>query len=150
MKKVDIYTDGACSGNPGPGGWGAILRYGEKEKVISGFEENTTNNRMELIAAISALKMLKQPCSVRLFSDSAYLVNAFNKNWVQNWSKNGWINSNREEIKNKELWEELLNLCKIHDVKWIKVEGHSDNEYNSRCDKLATEEIRRNSRNGSP
>jgi len=143
MKKVTIYTDGACSGNPGVGGWGAILKYGEHEKEISGVEENTTNNRMELLAAIKALQCLKEPCEVDLYSDSAYLVNGFTKGWVSNWEANGWINSQKEEVKNIELWKQLNELIKIHKVNWIKVKGHSDNEYNNRCDKLATDEIKK-------
>lgn len=144
MKKVTIYTDGACSGNPGEGGWGAVLKYGPHEKEISGYEENTTNNRMELIAAIEALSMLKEPCIVELYSDSAYLVNAFNKGWVEKWKLNGWTTSGKEEVKNIELWKKLDELTKRHKVIWIKVKGHSDNEYNNRCDKLATDEIKKN------
>lgn len=143
-KKIIIYTDGACSGNPGKGGWGAILRYGDKEKEISGFEEETTNNRMELFAAIEALKSLKEPCDVELYSDSAYLVNGFVQKWIVSWKKNGWRNSSKEEVKNKDLWMELDILSGIHKIKWIKVKGHSDNEYNNRCDKLATGEIKKN------
>ncbi len=143
MKKVIIYTDGACSGNPGKGGWGAILKYGEKEKVISGFEEDTTNNKMELTAAIEALKCLKEPCSVELYSDSAYLVNGFLNYWVANWKKNGWRTAGKDEVKNIDLWKELDRLNGIHDIKWIKVKGHSDNEFNNRCDKLATGEIKK-------
>jgi ribonuclease HI len=142
MKKVIIYTDGACSGNPGDGGWGAVLKYGEIEKELSGFEENTTNNKMELKAAIEALNILKEPCSVQLFSDSAYLINAFEKGWLYGWKKNGWINSSKEAVKNMELWKEIDRLNKLHDIKWIKVKGHSDNEYNNRCDKLATGAIK--------
>ena len=143
MKKVMIYTDGACSGNPGDGGWGAILKYGEHEKEIAGFEENTTNNRMELKAAIEALKTLKMPCEVELYSDSAYLVNGFNNGWLENWKANGWVNSGKEEVKNIELWKELETLAGNHRVTWIKVKGHSDNEFNNRCDKLATGEIKK-------
>ena len=143
MKKVIIYTDGACSGNPGKGGWGAVLRYGEREKEISGFEENTTNNKMELTAAIEALKYLKYPCEVELYSDSAYLVNGFNKKWIDGWKNNGWINSSKKEVKNVDLWKELDRLSSIHRITWIKVKGHSDNEYNNRCDKLATDEIKK-------
>ena len=143
MKKVTIYTDGACSGNPGAGGWGAILKYGEHEKEISGYEGVTTNNRMELTAAIEALKLLNQPCEVELYSDSAYLVNAFNNNWVEKWKKNGWKNAGKEEVKNMELWQQLDELASKHKVTWIKVKGHSDNEYNNRCDKLATDEIKK-------
>jgi ribonuclease HI len=144
MKKVIIYTDGACSGNPGDGGWGAVLKYGEHEKELSGFEQSTTNNKMELKAAIEALKLLKEPCRVELHSDSAYLVNGFLKNWVDNWKANGWINSSKEEVKNIDLWKELDRLNEIHKIKWVKVKGHSDNEYNNRCDKLATGEIKKN------
>jgi len=143
MKKVTIYTDGACSGNPGDGGWAAILKYGEHEKVISGFEENTTNNRMELKAAIEALKCLKEPCEVELYSDSAYLVNGFSKGWIYNWKLNGWLNADDDEVKNVDLWKELDMLSGIHRITWIKVKGHSDNEYNNRCDKLATDEIKK-------
>lgn len=144
MKKVSIYTDGACSGNPGDGGWGAILIYGKREKELSGFEEDTTNNRMELKAAIKALQLLKEPCEVELYSDSAYLVNGFLMNWVENWKKNGWKTSSKGTVKNVELWKELDRLGGIHKIKWIKVKGHSDNEYNNRCDKLATDEIKKN------
>ncbi|MGI6777999.1 MAG: ribonuclease HI [Acetivibrionales bacterium] len=144
MKKVEIYTDGACSGNPGDGGWGAILKYGEHEKEISGFEENTTNNRMELIAAIKALSVLKVACEVDLYSDSAYLINAFKEGWINNWKQNGWVTSGKDEVKNIDLWKELEQLALKHKVTWIKVKGHSDNEYNNRCDKLATDEIKKN------
>lgn len=142
MNKVIIYTDGACSGNPGPGGWGAILMYDEMKKEISGGEKNTTNNIMELTAAIKALECLKFPCEVELYSDSAYLVNAFNQKWIEGWIKNNWKNSNKEEVKNKELWEKLIDLNKIHKIKFIKVKGHSDNIYNNRCDELARNVIK--------
>lgn len=141
MKEVTIYTDGACSGNPGPGGWGAILIYGENKKEISGGEKETTNNIMEITAVIESLKLLKYPCDVNLYSDSAYVVNAFNKKWVESWQKNGWINSKKEEVKNKELWKELIELTKTHNVTFIKVKGHSDNEFNNRCDELARDAI---------
>jgi len=144
MKKVIIYTDGACSGNPGDGGWGAVLRFGGNEKDISGFEENTTNNRMELTAAIEALNALKEPCEVELYSDSAYLINGFREKWVENWKFNGWINSKKDEVKNIELWKLLDELNSKHQISWMKVKGHSDNEFNNRCDKLATDEIRNN------
>lgn len=143
MKKIIIYTDGACSGNPGDGGWGAILKYGEHEKEISGFEENTTNNRMELKAAIEALKSPKEPCEVELYSDSAYLVNGFAKGWIYGWKRNGWVTSGKDEVKNIDLWKELDRLSHIHDITWIKVKGHADNEFNNRCDKLATGEIKK-------
>lgn len=142
MDKVIIYTDGACSGNPGPGGWGSILMMGENKKEISGGKKDTTNNVMELTAVIEALKLLKRPCKVDLYSDSAYVVNAFLQNWILGWIKNGWKNSSKEEVKNKELWQELLSLTKIHDVTFHKVKGHADNEYNNRCDELARNAIK--------
>ncbi len=141
MEEVTIYTDGACSGNPGPGGWGAILMYKDTKKEISGGKDNTTNNIMELTAVIEGLKLLKFPCKVKLYSDSAYVVNAFIQKWIFGWLKNGWKNSSKEPVKNKELWQELYNLTKIHDVEFIKVKGHSDNEYNNRCDELARNAI---------
>lgn len=143
MKKVTIYTDGSCSGNPGAGGWGAVLIYNGKEKRISGGENPTTNNRMELTAPISALSALKEPCEVELYSDSAYLVNAFNNGWLNSWQINGWRTSDKKEVKNADLWQKLLELCKIHKVEFIKVKGHSDNEYNNICDKLAVEETQK-------
>ena len=141
---VTIYTDGACSGNPGAGGYGAILIHGEKRKEISGFDPLTTNNKMEMMAVIKALSMLKQRCNVELYSDSAYVVNAINLNWLENWKKNGWKSSDKKEVKNIELWKELDSLISYHNVKFIKVKGHSDNELNNRCDELATSEIARN------
>ncbi len=138
MDNVTIYTDGACSGNPGPGGWGAVLMYKDKKKEISGAQKNTTNNIMELTAVIEALKLLKYPCKVDLYSDSAYVVNGFEKGWIYNWVKNNWKTSDKKPVKNKELWEELYKLTKIHEVKFIKVKGHADNEFNNRCDQLAT------------
>ena len=141
MEKVTIYTDGACSGNPGPGGWGAILMYQGNRKEISGGKKNTTNNEMELTAVIEALKMLKFPCQVDLYSDSAYVVNAFLQNWIGNWVKNNWKTSSKEPVKNQELWKELYELTKTHQVKFIKVKGHSDNEFNNRCDELARNAI---------
>ena len=142
MEEVIIYTDGACSGNPGPGGWGALLMYKGTKKEISGGKENTTNNVMELTAVIEGLKLLKYPCKVKLYSDSAYVVNGFNQKWIYGWIKNGWKNSSKEPVKNKELWQELYNLTKVHEVKFIKVKGHSDNEYNNRCDELARNAIK--------
>ncbi len=142
MDKVIIYTDGACSGNPGPGGWGSILMMGENKREISGGKKDTTNNVMELTAVIEALKLLKRPCKVDLYSDSAYVVNAFLQNWILGWIKNGWKNSSKEEVKNKELWQELFSLTKIHDVTFHKVKGHADNEYNNRCDELARNAIK--------
>lgn len=137
MKKVDIFTDGACSGNPGPGGWGAILRYKENEKEISGGEKLTTNNRMELIAVISALKMLKEPCEVTLYSDSQYVCNALKLGWAKKWRENGWMRNKKEKALNEELWEELLNLCDYHTVEPIWVKGHNGHKENERCDILA-------------
>lgn len=137
MDEVTIYTDGACSGNPGPGGWGAILMFKENKKEISGGAPNTTNNIMELTAVIEALKMLKHPCNVNLYSDSAYVVNAFTQKWIYGWIKKDWRTSNNEPVKNKELWQELYNLTKVHNVNFNKVKGHSDNEFNNRCDELA-------------
>ena len=138
LKHVNIYTDGACSGNPGPGGWGAILSYNGHEREMSDHCDNTTNNRMEITAAIEALKALKEPCSVSLFSDSAYLVNCFENGWIFKWARNGWTRTSNEEIKNLDLWMELFQLYKIHKISFVKVKGHSDNIYNNRCDKLAT------------
>ena len=141
MEEVIIYTDGACSGNPGPGGWGSILMYKGNKKEISGGKSNTTNNVMELTAVIEGLKLLKFPCKVKLYSDSAYVVNAFNQKWIYGWLKNGWKNSSKEPVKNKELWQQLYELTKIHKVEFIKVKGHADNEYNNRCDELARNAI---------
>ena len=141
MEEVIIYTDGACSGNPGPGGWGSILMYKNNQKEISGCKENTTNNVMELTAVIEGLKLLKYPCKVKLYSDSAYVVNAFQQKWIDGWLKHGWKTSNKEPVKNKELWEELYHLTKVHEVEFIKVKGHADNEFNNRCDELARNAI---------
>ena len=141
MEKVVIYTDGACSGNPGPGGWGAILMYKGNKKEISGGKSQTTNNVMELTAVIEGLKLLKYPCEVDLYSDSAYVVNAFKQGWIYNWMKNNWMTSNKEPVKNQEIWKELYNLTRIHKVNFIKVKGHSDNEFNNRCDELARNAI---------
>ena len=129
-------------GNPGPGGWGSILMYKDIKKEISGGKTDTTNNIMELTAVIEGLKLLKHECEVEIYSDSAYVVNAFNNKWIYGWMKNNWKTSNKEPVKNKELWEELYSLTKIHDVKFIKVKGHSDNEFNNRCDELAREAIK--------
>ena len=136
MEEVTIYTDGACSGNPGPGGWGAILMYKNSKKEISGAKKNTTNNVMELTAVIEALKLLKFPCKVNVYSDSAYVVNAFLQKWILGWQKNNWKTSDKKDVKNKELWQELIQLTHTHDVTFIKVKGHADNEFNNRCDEL--------------
>lgn len=141
MKEIEIYTDGACSGNPGPGGFCAILNYNGIEKIISGGEVRTTNNRMELMAVIVALKALKEKCNVKLYSDSAYVCNAINNNWLMSWQLNSWRNSNKKEVLNKDLWLELINLLTEHNVEFIKVKGHADNEKNNRCDKIARSEI---------
>lgn len=138
-KKVKIYTDGACSGNPGPGGWGAILCYNGHERELSGGEKNTTNNRMELSGAIYALKALKEPCEVELTSDSKYLTDAILQGWVYSWRANGWKKADKKPALNVDLWEELLALLEIHDVKFIWVKGHAGHEYNERCDRLAVE-----------
>ena len=137
LKEVSIWTDGACSGNPGPGGWGAILEYAGRRKELSGGERATTNNRMELLAAISALQCLKVPCSVTLYSDSQYMVNAMTKGWIQSWQKKGWKKSDGQPVKNPELFQELIRLCGIHRVKFVWVRGHAENENNNRCDEMA-------------
>ncbi len=131
------------AGNPGPGGYGAILMYGNNVKEISGGEKSTTNNRMELMAAIVSLETLKESCIVTLYSDSAYLVNAYNQNWIENWKKNNWKNTGKQDVKNRDLWERLEKQTSIHEVTFVKVKGHSDNEFNNRCDKLAVEESKK-------
>lgn len=138
MKKVTLYTDGACSGNPGRGGWGAVLIYGKIEKEMSGVAEVTTNNQMELTAVIEGLKALKEPCEVLVYSDSAYVVNAFNQNWIEGWVQNNWRNSKKDPVANRELWEELIALTDKHKVTFNKVKGHAGDIYNERCDALAT------------
>lgn len=143
MKKVTIYTDGACSGNPGIGGWGTILIYNGHERILSGYNKDTTNNRMELFAVIQGLSALKEPCEVEVYSDSAYVCNAFIEGWTKRWEKNNWKTSNKSDVKNDDLWKMLLMLMSAHKVKYIKVKGHADNEYNNRCDKLATDAIKR-------
>lgn len=137
MKEVKIYTDGACSGNPGPGGYAAILIYNGVEKEISGGDRDTTNNKMELTAVIKGLEMLKEKCIVTIYSDSAYIVNSIQNGWVYSWKKNNWIKSDKTKVKNIDLWEKLLKQMDFHEVSFIKVKGHSDNEYNNRCDRLA-------------
>ncbi|NLL56813.1 MAG: ribonuclease HI [Clostridiales bacterium] len=141
MKHVDIYTDGACSNNPGKGGWAAILIYNGHEKVISGGYPETTNNRMELFAIISGLMQLKERCSVTVYSDSAYAIEAINKGWLDQWQARKWRTSNNEPVKNIDLWKSLLIEMKKHQVSFVKVKGHSDNEYNNRCDAIAKSEI---------
>ena len=129
-------------GNPGPGGWGAILMYGETKKEISGANKETTNNIMEITAVLEALKLLKEECKVEVYSDSAYVVNAFNQGWIYNWQKNNWKTASKDPVKNRELWEQLYSLTTKHKVKFVKVKGHSDNEFNNRCDFLATSAIK--------
>ena len=135
--RVRVYTDGACSGNPGPGGWGCILRYGNAEKELSGGEGDTTNNRMELTAAIEGLKALKEKCEVTLYTDSQYVANGINKGWARSWQKNGWIKSDKKPALNRELWEELLSLIDRHEVSVVWVKGHNGHPENERCDRLA-------------
>ena len=143
MKTVTIYTDGACSGNPGPGGWGAILSYNGREKELSGGEAETTNNRMELIGVISALQVLKEPCIVELYSDSKYVMDAISKGWVYGWQKNGWRKADKKPALNVDLWEQLLPLIDRHDVRCHWVKGHAENEKNNRCDKMAVAQSQR-------
>lgn len=140
MKKVEIFTDGACSGNPGPGGWGAILRCNGTEKELSGGEKNTTNNRMELTAVISALSALKYPCDVTVTTDSKYVCDAVTKGWVYSWKNNGWRKADRKPALNPDLWSELLKLLEIHNVTFLWVKGHNEHPENERCDKLAVSE----------
>ncbi len=137
MKKVTLYTDGACSGNPGAGGWGCVLLYGEHRLELSGGETETTNNRMELLAVISGLERLKYSCEVEVFSDSAYVVNAFSEGWVEAWERSGWKKADRKPVLNDDLWKRLLNEVRRHKVTFRKVKGHADDELNNRCDALA-------------
>lgn len=141
MKKINIWTDGACSGNPGNGGWCAILCYDNKTKTISGGEKDTTNNKMELLAVINGLKTLKEPCEVTLMSDSAYVVNAFKDDWITGWRNNGWRNSKKQPVANKELWLDLISLTELHKVKFTKVQGHANDKFNNMCDDIAKLEI---------
>jgi ribonuclease HI len=138
MKHVDIYTDGACRGNPGKGGWGAILVYGEREKELCGGERETTNNRMELSAVIAALSALREPCEITLTSDSKYVVDAVTKGWVESWRRNGWRKADKSPALNVDLWEQLLPLLARHSVRFVWVRGHNGHPYNERCDVLAT------------
>ena len=137
MKHVTIYTDGSCSGNPGPGGWAAVLIYGKHRKEFSGNEAHTTNNRMELRAAVEGLSRLKEPCKVTLYTDSAYLFKAFTEGWIRKWQRNGWRTSAKKDVENKDLWEQLVELAGRHDITWKKVKGHADNVLNNRVDELA-------------
>lgn len=142
MKAIEIYTDGACSGNPGPGGWGVVLLYQGNKKELSGYQPETTNNRMELFAAIQGLAALREPCEVTLYSDSSYLINAIEKHWLDNWQRNGWKTSSKSPVENQDLWKLLLLHVKNHRVRFVKVKGHSDNAYNNRCDEMAVAAIR--------
>lgn len=141
LKLVEIYTDGGCVPNPGPGGWGAVLLYNGKKKEMSGYEPATTNNRMELMAAIKAMEALNMPCRIKLHSDSALLINAFTQNWVGGWQRKGWMKAGNEPVKNPDLWQRLIELAKIHRIEWVKVKGHAGIHYNERCDQLATAAI---------
>jgi ribonuclease HI len=143
MKTITIYTDGACSGNPGPGGWGAVLIYGTAHKEMSGGEPATTNNRMEMMAVIAALETLTQKCRVKLHSDSAYVINCFKQKWHEKWERNGWLTSGKKPVENKDLWQRMLAAVRRHDVEWIKVKGHSGDLWNDRCDELARAEASR-------
>ena len=143
MKTVTIYTDGACSGNPGPGGWGTILEWQGHEKELSGGEAQTTNNRMELTAVLTALNLLKEPCTVELYSDSKYVVDAIDKGWLYGWQKKGWIKSDKKPVLNVDLWQQLLPLLARHDVHLHWVKGHAENEKNNRCDQLAVAESKK-------
>lgn len=136
-KEVTVYTDGACRGNPGPGGWAAVLMYGDVLREISGGEPHTTNNRMELMAAIQALEAMKEPVHVHLHTDSAYLVNCFRERWHERWARNGWVSSKKQPVENRDLWERLLAQTRRHTVDFIKVKGHSTDKWNNRCDELA-------------
>lgn len=144
MKEVTIYTDGACSGNPGPGGYGCVMRFGPHRRELAGGFRKTTNNRMEIIAAVKALEALKFPCQVQLYSDSRYLVNAMTKGWVVRWKSKNWVRTQNEPVKNPDLWQTLLELCRIHQVTFNWVRGHADNPENNRCDELATAACRKN------
>jgi ribonuclease HI len=143
---VNIFSDGACSGNPGPGGYGTILRYGKHVKELSGYDSETTNNRMEMLGAIRGLEALKQPCAVRVTTDSQYLVKGMTE-WIFGWQKKSWKNSKKEEVANRDLWERLLELSNVHQIEWVWVKGHAGHEENERCDELARLEIIKNSAN---
>ena len=143
MKHVHIFTDGACQGNPGNGGWGVVLKYGTAYKELSGYEPNTTNNRMELTAVIQALSALREPCEVTLTTDSQYVVNGINKGWARGWKERGWVKSKNQPVANPDLWDELLNILKVHSVQFVWVRGHNGHPENERCDELAVGEYLR-------
>ncbi len=138
MKEVHIYSDGACKGNPGPGGWGAVIQYGKHKKEISGGDVDTTNNRMEMQAAINALNLLIEPCKVTLFTDSKYVIDGITK-WVEGWKRNGWVNASKKPVRNSDLWHELIASCGEHDIEWVWVKGHDGNPGNERADTLASD-----------
>lgn len=142
MKHVDIYTDGACKGNPGAGGWGAILKYGTAHKTLSGHARDTTNNRMELTAVLQALYALREPCEVTIYTDSQYVVNGINKGWAERWRSNGWINSRRQNVLNSDLWKSLLNAIRAHVVTFVWIRGHNGHPENELCDTIAVNESR--------
>lgn len=141
-KEVILYTDGACSGNPGPGGWSAILMWEGKVKELSGYEPNTTNNRMELMGVIKGIEAVKENCIVKVHSDSAYIINAFLQGWIDNWIKNKWKKSDKKPVENQDLWLRLLDAISRHEIQWVKVKGHSTDEYNNRADELAVQAIK--------
>ncbi len=143
MKQIELYTDGACSGNPGPGGWGCVLIYKGVEKELSGGERETTNNRMELLAVINGLEALREPCEVTLYSDSKYVIDALKLGWAKKWRAAGWMRNKKDPAKNPELWERLLALTEKHSLSYVWVKGHAENEYNNRCDKLAVAESKK-------
>ena len=142
LKKVELYTDGACSGNPGVGGWASILIYNGKEKILSGAEEETTNNKMEILSVIKGLEALKEPCEVTVYSDSQYTVSPFIDGYINSWILSGWRLADKKPVKNVEYWKRLIELTNVHKVNFIKVKGHADNENNNRCDKIARGEIK--------
>ena len=144
MKRVTLYTDGACSGNPGPGGWGYVLIFREHRREVSDYAPDTTNNRMELTAAIEGLSALKEPCEVDLYTDSSYMAHAFTKGWIDNWQRRGWLKADKNPVENQDLWKRLIELAGKHQIRWNLVKGHADNEENNLCDKLATEAIKQN------
>lgn len=143
MKTIILYTDGACSGNPGPGGWAALLMHGDYEKMLSGADPNTTNNRMEMMAVIEGLKALQKPCLVRVHSDSAYIINAFTQGWIDNWIRRGWKKADKKPVENQDLWRDMMQAMERHTVEWVKVKGHSDDVLNQRVDEQAVMESKR-------
>jgi ribonuclease HI len=141
--EVIIYTDGACSGNPGPGGWGALLRYQDKEKELSGGEAHTTNNRMEMMAVIQAVQAIKKPCRLKIHSDSALIINAMTKGWIESWQSKGWKKADKKPVENQDLWMSLLDAIQSHDIEWIKVKGHAGIPDNERVDQLAVQAVKK-------